>query len=132
MVQLDGTIQVRNSGREIRLLAMSDAAQVAFSEDRESLEDLQLLFNQQVETNRRVAAETAYALAFRYRNEDFNGCRRFDIARIWARRAIQLLDTLPSDTVEQVACTRLSVGGVALPDLLHSGVVRERLNDVLI
>ncbi|MFC5100202.1 hypothetical protein [Kibdelosporangium philippinense] len=46
-------------------------------------------------------------------------------------RSIELLDELPADTVEQVASTRMSVGGVDLPELLHSGVVRERLADLL-
>jgi hypothetical protein len=89
-------------------------------------------FNREIDTNPRAAAETAYALAFRYRNEDVDGSRRFDIAKIWALRAIELLDALPSDTLEQVASTRATAGGVALPGLLHSGIVRERLNDVLI
>jgi hypothetical protein len=34
--------------------------------------------------------------------------------------------------VADVAITRQSVGGVPIPDLLHAGVVRERLGDVLI
>lgn len=96
-----------------------------------SLNDLEAAFERELATNTRVPAETAYALAFRYRNEDVDGRRRFDIAKQWAMRAIELLDALPSDTVEQVASTRTEVGGVPIPDLLHSGVVRERLGDVL-
>jgi hypothetical protein len=38
---------------------------------------------------------------------------------------------LPSDTVAQVSSTRMSVGGVELPTLLHSDVVRVRLADLL-
>jgi hypothetical protein len=100
-------------------------------DSRTSLEELQVEFNCEVLTHRRAAAETAYALAFRYRNEDVNGSRRFDVAKIWAQRAIELLDLLPSDTIDQVSSTRASVAGVPIPDLLHSGVVRERLADVL-
>jgi len=81
--------------------------------------------------DKRAAAETAYALAFRYRNEDVDGERRFDLAGVWATYAIELLDELPSETLEQVASTRMAVGGVPLPELLHAGVVRERLTDVL-
>jgi hypothetical protein len=33
--------------------------------------------------------------------------------------------------VQDVASTRQNVGGVPIPELLHSGVVRERLSDVL-
>lgn len=97
-----------------------------------SVDELRAAFECEIATDKRAAAETAYALAFRYRNEDVDGNRRFDLARDWAARSIELLDALPSDTVDQVASTRASVGGVALPWLLHSGVVRERLADVLI
>jgi hypothetical protein len=111
---------------------MWDATNVDDTDSRASLEELQVEFNRVLESDQRAAAETAYALAHRYRNEDVDGCRRFDIAKIWAERAVDLLDALPSDTVDQVASTRMYVGGVMLPALLHSGVVRERLADILI
>jgi hypothetical protein len=111
---------------------MWDAAEFGVRNDRPSLEELQIEFNRLVDTSKRAAAETAYALASRYRNEDVNGVRRFDIAKIWAQRAIELLDSLPSDTIQQVTSGRSIVGGVPIPELLHSGVVRERLQDVLI
>lgn len=88
-------------------------------------------FDREAGSDPRAAAETAYALAFRYRDHDVDGSRRFDLAKVWALRAIELLDQLPSRTIEQVASTRQSVGAVPIPDLLHSGVVRERLADVL-
>ncbi|WP_236796320.1 hypothetical protein [Amycolatopsis sp. GM8] len=100
-------------------------------ESRISLHDLQIAFEREVTADKRAAAETAYALAFRYRNQDVDGRRRFDLAKQWARRAIKLLDELPSDRLDQIATTRASVGGVDLPGLLHAGVVRERLADVL-
>ncbi|MGB6165211.1 MAG: hypothetical protein WCF33_14870 [Pseudonocardiaceae bacterium] len=97
-----------------------------------SLEQLEATFEHELVTDTRAAAETAYALACRYATEYVGSDRRpFDIAKEWATRSIGLLDSLPSDTVEQVVSTRMSVGGVELPDLLHSGVVRERLADVL-
>jgi hypothetical protein len=99
---------------------------------RVSLGQLEATFTHELATDTRAAAETAYALACRYATEYVGSDRRpFDIAKEWAVRAIELLDSLPADTVDQVASTRLSVGGVELPDLLHSGVVRERLADVL-
>jgi hypothetical protein len=88
-------------------------------------------YEREVDEDHRAAAETAYALAFRYRDHDVEGERRFDLAQLWARRAINLLEDLPADTVQDVASTRQSVGGVPIPDLLHSGVVRERLSDML-
>lgn len=102
------------------------------TEGHGSFDELRAAFELEVSTNRRAAAETAYALAFRYRNEDVDGRRRFDAAKLWATRAIELLDALPADTLDQVASTRTSVGGVELPTLLHADVVRERLADVLI
>ena len=88
-------------------------------------------FDREVDGDPRSAAETAYALAFRYRDHDVDGSRRFDLAKVWAVRAIELLDRLPSDTIDQVATGRQSVSSVPIPDLLHAGVVRERLADVL-
>jgi hypothetical protein len=89
-------------------------------------------FERELATDPRAAAETAYALAFRYRDHDVDGSRRFDLAKVWAVRAIELLDQLPSDTIDQVTSGRQSIGTVPIPDLLHSGVVRERLGDVLV
>jgi len=105
---------------------------MATPQRRLSLAELQAAFEVEVVTNQRMAAETAYALAFRYRDEDVAGRRRFDLAKHWAVRAIDLLEDLPSSTVDDVASTRMSVGGVPIPELLHADVVRARLADVLI
>lgn len=102
------------------------------ADERTTLAGLEAAFKHELTTNRRAAAETAYALALRYRNEDVDGRRRFDVAKEWASSAVELLDSLPSETVEQVASTRQYVGGVPLPGLLHAGVARERLADVMI
>lgn len=97
----------------------------------QTIAELEAVFEHEVTTDRRAAAETAYALAWRHRSEYVGEGHPFDNAKAWAERAIELLDSMPSTTVEQVASGRASVGGVPLPDLLHSGVVRERLADVL-
>lgn len=97
----------------------------------ETVKQLEAAFDHELRTEPRAAAETAYALAFRYRNEDVDGRREFDTAKDWAVRSIDLLDTLPSDTLEDVTSTRQVVGGIEIPGLLHSGVVRERLSDIL-
>jgi hypothetical protein len=97
-----------------------------------SLAELEAAFNHEISTNKRAAAETAYALACRCRCEYIAADRpQAELARGWAQRSIELLDSLPSDTVEQIASTRQSVGGIPLPDLLHSDVVRDRLADLL-
>jgi hypothetical protein len=102
------------------------------AEHSEPVADLEVAFHQEILTDKRTAAETAYALAWRYRTEYVDCVQSpFEIARKWALRSIELLDTLPSDAVEQVASTRLSVGGVDLPELLHADVVRQRLVDLL-
>jgi hypothetical protein len=98
---------------------------------QQSIAELEAAFEYEVRTDKRAAAETAYALAWRHRSEYVGEGHPFDNARAWAERAIELLDALPSDSVDQVASTRASIGGVPLPDLLHSGVVRERLADLL-
>jgi len=105
---------------------------VGDAENVASLEALELAFDRELVMNKRAAAETAYALAFRYRNEDVGGRRRFDLAKIWATRSIELLDLLPSDKIGEMSSTRQLVGGIPIPDLLHTGVVRQRLGDVLI
>jgi len=96
-----------------------------------TIAQLEAAFDHELATDTRAAAETAYALAFRYRNEDVNGERRFDLAKRWAMRAIDLLDAHPSELLEQVTATRTSVGDVPIPEILHTGVVRSRLFDVL-
>lgn len=117
----------RSSRTEILPLVMADDR----ADRLTHLGQLEAQFNREIESDTRAAAEIAYALAFRYRNQDFEGSRRFDLAKTWALRAIELLDDLPSESIDDVASTRQSVGGVPIPELLHSGVVRERLGDVL-
>lgn len=78
-----------------------------------SLEQLEAIFENELTTDTRAAAETAYALACRYATEYVGSDGRpFDIAKEWAMRSIGLLDSLPSDTVEQVASTRRNFGRV--------------------
>ncbi|WP_217281640.1 hypothetical protein [Kibdelosporangium persicum] len=97
-----------------------------------SLEELEATFERELLTDKRAAAETAYALACRHRTEyDGSGQHPFKVAKEWAVRAIKILDELPAEHIDQVTSTRMSVGGVDLPELLHSGVVRERLADLL-
>lgn len=101
------------------------------NQDAHDLDVLRAAFEAERQDDPRAAAETAYALAFRYRNADVDGDRRFDLAKVWATRAIDLLDELPSSSLNDVASVRSAVGGVPIPELLHSTTVRERLGDVL-
>jgi hypothetical protein len=91
-----------------------------------SLAELEAAFAHELATDRWTAAETAYALVVRYRQAWEPGK-----AGEWARKAIDLLSEFPSDSLEQVATRRMSVGGVTLPDYLHADVVRARHADVM-
>ena len=91
-----------------------------------SVQELEAAFEHELRTDRWAAAETAYALAVRYRREWEPGK-----AGDWARKAIDLLSEFPADRLEQVVTKRSSVGGVPLPDFLHADLVRARHADVM-
>jgi hypothetical protein len=74
----------------------------------------------------RAAAEYAYALAVRLREAG-----ELDEARRYARECLRLAETLPSATLDDVAMTRATLGGVLMPEHFHDGVVRARLADLL-
>ena|SRR2546423_797821 len=74
----------------------------------------------------RAAAEYAYVLAIRLRDAGEE-----DEARSYAREALRLAELLPSRSLDDVATTRLTLGGVPLPERFHDGVVRSRLGDLL-
>ncbi|MFF0227605.1 hypothetical protein [Streptomyces sp. NPDC004629] len=90
-----------------------------------SVQELESIFQQELATDRWAASESAYALAFRYREEG-----NWEKSREWVKRCLQLLEGFPADTMEQVATRRMTVGGVALPNYLHEGVVRERFGEL--
>jgi hypothetical protein len=75
----------------------------------------------------RAAAQYAYALALRLRDAGQVG-----EARRYARECLQLAETLPANSLDDVVSDRQSVGGVPLPDHFHDGVVRTRLADLLV
>lgn len=91
-----------------------------------SIGELEAAFARELATDRWAAAETAYTLAVRYR-------KIWEPKRAgeWARRAIDLLDELPSDSLDQVASRRITVGGVTLPSYLTADLVRIRHEDVM-
>jgi hypothetical protein len=74
----------------------------------------------------RAAAECAYALAVRLR-----AAGRMDEARTSAGVCGELVERLPSATLDDVVPTRQAVGGVPMPDYFHEAVVRARLADLL-
>lgn len=71
--------------------------------------------------DKRFAAETAYVLAYRAREDG-----QVSEAREWLRLTLELLADTPTDTLDDVATSRRSIAGVQIPDYLHDGVVRSR------
>ncbi len=86
-----------------------------------SAEELEAVFQRELATDRWAATESAYALAVRHRDGG-----DWEKSREWAQQCLRLLEGFSSDTEEQVATTRTSIGGVSLPNYLHEGVVRDR------
>lgn len=91
-----------------------------------SAEEMESAFQRELATDRWAATESAYALAVRHRDAG-----DWEKSREWAWQCLQLLEGFPSDTEEQVATTRVSIGGVSLPNYLHEGVVRSRFGEDL-
>lgn len=90
-----------------------------------SFEELESAFHREVAEDSWAAAETAYALAVRFRDAGDE-----PKAREWAVECLQLLENFPSDTDGQVATTRVAVGGVTLPSYLHAGVLKARFGEL--
>ncbi|MGW7562323.1 hypothetical protein [Streptomyces sp. NPDC054757] len=86
-----------------------------------STDELESIFQRELATDRWAATETAYALALRHRD-----LGDWTASREWVQQCLRLLEGVPSETEEQVATSRTSVGGVQLPTYLHTGVVEER------
>ncbi|MFG2694920.1 hypothetical protein [Kitasatospora sp. NPDC048407] len=88
-------------------------------------EELESIFQRELATDRWAATETAYALAVRQRDAG-----DWPKSREWVQQCLQLLEGFQSETEDQVATTRVAVGGVPLPNYLHAGVIRERFGDL--
>lgn len=70
----------------------------------------------------RNAAEYAYALAMLHKRAGDD-----DRAVRFGREAIALFNKCPMTTMEECAARNVVIEGVALPDLIHQDVVRNRL-----
>ncbi|MGW1194445.1 hypothetical protein ACWD4B_01100 [Streptomyces sp. NPDC002536] len=90
-----------------------------------SVTELESVFQSELSADRWAAAETAFALASLTRDQG-----DWDASRQWVDQCRQLLAGFPSATEEQVATRRTSVGGVALPNYLHEGVLNARFGDL--
>ena len=70
----------------------------------------------------RNAAEYAYAIAMLHKRDG-----NFDEAKKYAQMAIDLFDQCQMNTMEECAARNVVIEGVAIPDLVHQGVVRNRI-----
>lgn len=77
------------------------------------------------ESDPRNAAEHAYALAVLYQRQG-----NLDEAVRFGREAITLLGQCPTDTLNECAARNTILEGVAIPDILHEAVIRDRLQSL--
>jgi hypothetical protein len=80
------------------------------------------------ETDDKRSARIAFAIASRIGTEPGGTIEQ---AREWARTCLAIASRLPSATLDDVTSDEQYIGGVAIPDLFHDGVVRERLANLL-
>lgn len=73
-----------------------------------------------------LAAQYAYVIAQRLRLE-----ARMMEAREYAAKCLQIAESLPTDTLDDVTVQDVSIGGIQLPDIFHEGVIRTRLESLI-
>ena len=83
---------------------------------------LEQTINSLREVDTRNAAEYAYVIAMLHKRAGNN-----DEAVRYGREAIALFDKCQMETMEECAARNVVIEGVALPDLIHQDVVRDRL-----
>lgn len=83
---------------------------------------LEQTINSLREVDTRNAAEYAYVIAMLHKRAGNN-----DEAVRYGREAIALFDKCRMETMEECAARNVVIEGVALPDLIHQDVVRDRL-----
>jgi hypothetical protein len=90
------------------------------------IDQLQSAFQQELASDKWAAAETAFALASRFRDAG-----DVEAAQQWLQQLLTLLAEFPAASPEQAATRRRQVGGVMMPDFLHEGVVKTRFEGLL-
>lgn len=79
-------------------------------------------FEQMKSADPRKAAELAYVIAMLAKKSGDT-----EKAKAYATESIQLFDTLSTNTLEECAAQYVTVNNIAIPDIIHSDVVRDRL-----
>lgn len=119
------TVDEKNeiSMRKIALMKFKDyIISKDASESEISLDDLKKLFEEIKQSDQRKAAEVAYVLARIYLDK-----KDIEKAAHYGKQSIDLFDQCSIKTLEDCAARHTILGGIALPDLIHQDVVRNRL-----
>ena len=112
------------SMRKIALMKFKEyiTSQKQAPESEMLLDDLEEMFAELKESNKRKAAEVAYVLARIYLNE-----KNIKRATDYGKQSIQLFDQCNMETMTDCAARYTILGGICLPDLIYQDVVRSRL-----
>lgn len=86
---------------------------------------LEPMFNELKDVDPRRAAEVAYALARLHLNV---GNR--EKATHFGHESLRLFDQCKMETLEECGARYVTLGGIALPDLIHQEVVKNRLKEL--
>ncbi len=93
---------------------------------KEAFMRLKKKLNDLLVDNSRNAAEHAFALAMLYKNEGME-----KEAAIYGRKAVLLFDKCRMETLKECAAINMNIEGVNIPDIIHQGVVKARLEPLL-
>lgn len=86
------------------------------------VKNIEKRFEETKEDDPRNAAEIAYVIAMIAKGKGDK-----EKAIKYGKESIDLFDKLNPQTMEECAAINTDINGIALPELIHSGVVRERL-----
>ena len=86
------------------------------------IENIEKEYEKLREDDPRSAAEIAYVIAKTAKDDGDN-----EKAIKFGKESIRIFDELDVQTMEQCAAKYVTVNGIALPELIHSDVVRDRL-----
>lgn len=91
------------------------------------IDNIENVFTQKKVDNPREAAELAYVIAMSAKATGNN-----DKAIQYGKESVELFDQLNVQTLEECATKFVVVNGVAMPELIHADVVRDRLSPLQI
>ena len=87
--------------------------------------NLEQYFSDYEEENPREAAEVAFAIAMKAKQDG-----NIEKATEFGKRSVQLFEQLNVQTMEECANLHMTINGIGIPDLIHEDVVRSRLKPI--